>query len=65
MNKGKKYPFDTLTYCNIGNPLSFGQKPITFNRQVLSSLFHKESLLKMPYNKDVIKRADYYLKNMK
>jgi len=30
--KGVKYPFNKLVYCNIGNPLSFGQKPIGFNR---------------------------------
>ena len=31
-----KYPFDKIVMCNIGNPQSLGQKPITFYRQVLS-----------------------------
>ena len=31
-----KYPFDKVVMCNIGNPQSVGQKPITFFRQVLS-----------------------------
>lgn len=31
-----KYPFDKVVYCNIGNPQSLGQKPITFFRQVLA-----------------------------
>jgi hypothetical protein len=30
------YPFDKIIMCNIGNPQSLGQKPITFYRQVLS-----------------------------
>ncbi|KAJ1677749.1 alanine transaminase, partial [Spiromyces aspiralis] len=29
-----KYGFDTITYCNIGNPQQLGQKPLTFLRQV-------------------------------
>jgi len=31
-----KYPFDKIVMCNIGNPQSLGQKPITFYRQVLA-----------------------------
>ena len=31
-----KHPFDKIVMCNIGNPQSLGQKPITFYRQVLS-----------------------------
>jgi alanine transaminase len=27
-------PFDEIVYCNIGNPQSLGQKPITFFREV-------------------------------
>lgn len=33
---GKKLPFDSLVFCNIGNPQSLGQKPLTFVRQVLA-----------------------------
>jgi len=29
-------PFKEIVYCNIGNPQSVGQKPITFFRQVLA-----------------------------
>lgn len=29
-------PFDRITYCNIGNPQSVGQPPITFLRQALA-----------------------------
>jgi hypothetical protein len=31
-----KYTFDKVVMCNIGNPQSLGQKPITFYRQVLA-----------------------------
>ncbi|KMZ65714.1 Alanine aminotransferase 2, mitochondrial [Zostera marina] len=33
-------PFDEILYCNIGNPQSLGQQPITFFREVLSLLDH-------------------------
>mmetsp|Transcript_11295 Transcript_11295/g.29411 ORF Transcript_11295/g.29411 Transcript_11295/m.29411 type:complete len:525 (+) Transcript_11295:40-1614(+) len=31
-----KHPFDTVVWCNIGNPQKVGQQPITFIRQLLS-----------------------------
>lgn len=34
MAAGEKLPFDRILYCNIGNPQSLEQKPLTFNRQV-------------------------------
>ena len=34
----KSYPFSEILYCNIGNPQSVGQKPITYYRQVLAAV---------------------------
>lgn len=34
LDKGEKLPFDKLIMCNIGNPQSLKQKPLTFVRQV-------------------------------
>eukprot|EP00245_Coleochaete_scutata_P011284 TRINITY_DN4160_c0_g2_i2.p1 TRINITY_DN4160_c0_g2~~TRINITY_DN4160_c0_g2_i2.p1 ORF type:complete len:538 (-),score=104.19 TRINITY_DN4160_c0_g2_i2:128-1741(-) len=34
------HPFDEIVFCNIGNPQSLGQKPITFFREVLSLCDH-------------------------
>lgn len=34
LREGKKFPFDTVVNCNIGNPQQLNQKPITFFRQV-------------------------------
>lgn len=31
-------PFEKIVYCNIGNPQSVGQSPITFVRQVLAGI---------------------------
>ena len=50
-----------ITYCNIGNPLAFAQKPLTFIRQILSLLEYPE-LLSRPeilrtYPRDVVERA--------
>ncbi len=39
---GHSYPFEKLVPCNIGNPQSVGQKPLTFHRQVLSELVQVE-----------------------
>ncbi|CAN6305331.1 unnamed protein product [Urochloa humidicola] len=33
-------PFDEILYCNIGNPHSHGQKPVTFFREVLALCNH-------------------------
>lgn len=34
LNNGKKYPFEKIINCNIGNPQQLGQKPISFYREV-------------------------------
>lgn len=38
MEAGVKYPFEKIIQMNIGNPQSLGQKPFTFNRQVLACM---------------------------
>jgi len=64
-----KYPFDKIVMCNIGNPQSLGQKPITFYRQVLAlcdfpdMLDSKEAETLFPA--DVRKRARDILANTK
>lgn len=37
-------PFDKLVFCNIGNPQSLGQQPITFVREVLALVNHPKLL---------------------
>lgn len=44
LSAGKQKPFDSLLYCNIGNPQSLQQKPITFNRQVRRRLHASHTL---------------------
>ena len=39
-NPNHGYPFNQLTYCNIGNPQNFDQKPISYNREVLSCVLN-------------------------
>jgi alanine transaminase len=34
LKEGAKLPFDKVVFCNIGNPQSLGQQPITYFRQV-------------------------------
>jgi len=61
-------PFDDIVYCNIGNPQSLKQKPLTYFRQYLSLCEYPE-LLQSPhvesiYPKDVIERAKKTLSQM-
>lgn len=57
-------PFDAVTYCNIGNPQSVGQPPLSFPRQVMalvtnSDLLREKNLplTRQMYPTDVIERA--------
>ena len=45
--EGEELPFDEIISCNIGNPQALGQKPLSFNREVLS-LITNPSLLEHP-----------------
>lgn len=36
LDAGKQLPFNKVITCNIGNPQSMGQKPLTYLRQVSS-----------------------------
>ncbi|ONK75158.1 uncharacterized protein A4U43_C03F13960 [Asparagus officinalis] len=38
--KPGSHPFDEILYCNIGNPQSLGQQPVTFFREVLALCDH-------------------------
>ncbi|CAH2037195.1 unnamed protein product [Thlaspi arvense] len=55
------YPFDEIIYCNIGNPQSLGQQPITFFREVLALCSHTalldESATHGLFSSDSIERA--------
>eukprot|EP00796_Vickermania_ingenoplastis_P012223 gene12223-8411_t len=63
--QGQVQLLSDLVYCNIGNPQSLQQKPLTFYRQVMS-LIDAPFLLENPaivsqYPADVIARAKEYL----
>ncbi|KAG1366389.1 alanine aminotransferase 2 [Cocos nucifera] len=55
------YPFDEILYCNIGNPQSLGQLPVTFFREVLALCDHPSILDKSEthalFSSDAIARA--------
>ncbi|WOL03897.1 hypothetical protein Cni_G12617 [Canna indica] len=59
------HPFDEILYCNIGNPQSLGQKPITFFREVLALCDHPSLLDKNEthalFSSDAIERAQKIL----
>ena len=62
LKKGsKKYPFNEVLFCNIGNPMKVGQEPVQFYRQVLAVLMD-QSLLDSPSIPEGVKaRARFYL----
>eukprot|EP00938_MAST-03A_sp_MAST-3A-sp1_P006033 g6033.t1 len=63
LDSGKsKLPFKKLYHCNIGNPQKLGQKPLKFNREVLS-LVTNPSLMehKSIFSEQARARAKQYL----
>lgn len=61
LEKPGSHPFDEILYCNIGNPQSLGQQPITFFREVLALCDHPAILDKSEtqglFSADSIERA--------
>ncbi|GAA0140252.1 transaminase [Lithospermum erythrorhizon] len=61
LQKPGSHPFDEIIYCNIGNPHSLGQQPITFFREVLALCDHPAILDKSEtqglFSADSIERA--------
>ncbi|KAF6170267.1 hypothetical protein GIB67_013242 [Kingdonia uniflora] len=59
--KPGSHPFDEILYCNIGNPQSLGQKPITYFREVLALCDHPPLLdlseTEALFSADAIQRA--------
>lgn len=61
-------PFDELLYCNIGNPQSLGQQPITFFREVAAlcdypALLDKDETHGI-FSSDSIARAESIISNI-
>lgn len=52
-----EYPFNEITFCNIGNPQEFHQKPITFFREVISCVLNPELITNQTINVDARERA--------
>ena len=64
----KKYPFDSMVFCNIGNPQAVKQPPLSYPREI-SALLTAPHLLSAPnvtqlYPKDVVERAKWTLARM-
>ncbi|KXG38639.1 alanine aminotransferase 2 isoform X2 [Sorghum bicolor] len=58
-------PFDQILFCNIGNPQSLGQQPVTFFREVLALCDHpcllEKEETKSLFSADAISRAKQIL----
>lgn len=64
-NQPGSLPFHEILYCNIGNPQSLGQQPVTFFREVLALCDHPYLLqreeIKSLFSADSISRAKQIL----
>lgn len=65
LKRGEARPFDSLVYCNIGNPQELQQKPITFFRQVSALVNYPEMLqdeeIMRKFPADAVARAKKYM----
>ncbi|RYG97754.1 aminotransferase class I/II-fold pyridoxal phosphate-dependent enzyme [archaeon] len=57
-------PFKKIVPCNIGNPHSLGQLPLSFSRDVLSLVLNPSLKSRAAFSEDVITRADNYLRGI-
>lgn len=62
LDAGEKLPFSKLVPCNIGNPQTVGQNPLTFHRQMLSLIANPLEIESSKYPEDVKQRAREYTK---
>lgn len=64
LDAGDRLPFDKIVACNIGNPQALGQKPLSYNRQVLSLVTNTAMLddpeMRQMFPEDVVARAENY-----
>lgn len=57
LRAGERLPFDRVVFCNIGNPQSLQQKPLTFLRQALSAAVNPSLLDAGVLPTDVVDRV--------
>nr|AIT69944.1 alanine transaminase [Gracilaria vermiculophylla] len=65
LENGEKLPFSEVTYCNIGNPQSVGQNPVSFLRQSIAAVAYPSLLESEHFSSDIIKRAETFLERCK
>lgn len=56
-----KLPFKKIISCNIGNPHSLEQKPLTYSRDILSLVMNPSLKHRMTFSNDIVKKAERYL----
>ena len=57
----KKYPFEKVIYCNVGDAHASGQQPLTFVRQLLAACTNPSHMNIYPM--DVVERAKLILEH--
>ena len=64
MEQGVKFNFTETTPLNIGNPQELGQKPITYNREVLACILNENLCDEGFISRDAAERANGYLDSL-
>jgi alanine transaminase len=64
LNKGEKFPFKKLLFCNIGNPLALGQPAFSFDRDVLSVIINPKLVQSNQISKDAGDRATNFINSV-
>lgn len=60
----KKFPFEKLVRCNIGNPQALKQKPITFIREVIAGTICPNEMILSSISKDAAERCATILEDI-
>eukprot|EP00051_Salpingoeca_urceolata_P027127 m.480129 g.480129 ORF g.480129 m.480129 type:complete len:550 (-) comp21709_c0_seq1:284-1933(-) len=58
IRNGEPRPFEKVIFCNIGNPQSVGQKPVTLARQMLAACTFPDAIESAHLPADVKRRAN-------
>jgi alanine transaminase len=65
MERGIKQKFDKIVHLNIGNPQDLGQKPLSFNREVLACCLYDDPIRNRDYfTPEAVDKADHYLSHL-
>lgn len=64
LRTGNNLPFSSIISCNIGNPQSLEQQPLSYIRDVLSLTLNPSLRTRAKFSPEVVSRADRYMERV-